>query len=1028
MPSLTATEPPFGTAAKEKPRSLDALTGLRFIAAITVVLFHASKFANGSTSLGPWAANAVTFFFVLSGFILTYVYHNRLKHIGPLKFYLARLARIWPLHIFCLLAALWAKGYIFGDRSLNFDLKLVAHIGLFQSWFPIQLQPFHFNSPAWSISTELAFYLLFPLLLLLEKTRYLLILIFSIMLVVVALDVARENGLIEFQLGRSFVYAHPLIRLADFVAGIITAKMFLRFHPRSKRLPTPSVGVRSLHTVFEIIAVGCTIATIYVANSYSVTLFLVEHHLRLGFVWLSLGGACLIPFCATIWFFSWSQGWFSWLMSTRLLVYLGEISFALYLIQLPVFLLLNQQVEDSNWPASLYLTVSVACTLGAAMFAHAVVEAPLRQFFTSRLNGGGNGLHGFWTQGLRNLHRFRTRQIAGLPLLFCFKNGSPAPLSTVTEPSISTSAKVTKQKPRSLDALTGLRFIAAITVVLVHALKFAQGSTSLGPWASNAVTFFFVLSGFILTYVYHDRLIQTGLLKFYWARFARIWPLHIVCLAATLWMNGYIFGHRTLNFDLNIAAHVGLVQSWPPADQLPMMFNGPAWSISTEFGFYLLFPTLLLLGKKRFLPILLASAILIPAIVVAMDFAHNRDALSLSRGRVFVYMNPSIRVLEFIAGMFTAKMFLGSRLSNSSEQTQTTLTNGLHTLAEIAAWALTLTIIWWVNYSSFPAYMTNEHLLITFAWLSRGGACVIGFSAVIWVFSWSQGVFAKLASLPLMVYLGEISFAVYLIQLPVFYLLNKQVKDQHWPASLYLIVSVASIIAAAMIAHALVEKPSRQLLTSLYDRDWKSSRDSLTQGFVNLRKHHTGLLAGLILLLSYGVVKFETNNVSRYDASSQVQPSHVLDLIDDVVDVDFEPITFKEEATLRWLKVEDQGDQVLITMWWELLEGHQRARIMHFSDAEGNMLAARHRNDRDFIGKPAGSLVLETCLINKDEFVPSMKYIGVGFWTKGLPLAPADRGQTQMNHCRLLIAELTEDAVVGIDETTVRFDERSDDR
>ena len=591
------------------------------------------------------------------------------------------------------------------------------------------------------------------------------------------------------------------------------------------------------------------------------------------------------------------------------------------------------------------------------------------------------------------------------------------PSSTAIKPQINSA---TKGKPSSLNALTGLRFVAAITVVLVHAFKFAQGYTQLAPWASNAVTFFFVLSGFILTYVYHDRLRQTGLVKFYWARFARIWPLHILCLIATLWIRGYNLVDRPVDFYWKLAAHVGMVQSWLPDEKLPMMFNGPAWSISTEFGFYLLFPTLLLLGKKRFLPILLTSAVLVIAAAVAMDIAQFNGIMTVPYGRIVVYVNPLIRVLEFIAGMFTAKLFLRSRDNNGIENSRTAVNVGLHTLAEVVAIGLTLTIIAGVNFSTFPAYLKSQNLPLTFAWLSRGGACVVGFSAVIWVFSWSKGVFAKLVSSPLLVYLGEVSFAVYLIQLPVFFWLNQHVDDQNWPTSFYVIVSVASIIAAAIFAHAIVEKPCRQFLVSLYDRDWVSFRASLTQGFVNLRKYHAGLLAGLILLLSYGVVKFEMNEALSDVGSTNVSPEQVLGIVDDLLDIEFEPITFEGEATLRWLKVEDQGDQVVLTMLWELLEGHQRARIMHFSDAEGKMLLACHRNDQDFVGKPSGSLVLETCKINKAEFVPGMKYIGVGFWIKGLPLAVADRGQRQMNQRRLIIAELTDDGVVGVNETKVQ--------
>jgi hypothetical protein len=106
-------------------------------------------------------------------------------------------------------------------------------------------------------------------------------------------------------------------------------------------------------------------------------------------------------------------------------------------------------------------------------------------------------------------------------------------------------------------------------------------------------------------------------------------------------------------------------------------------------------------------------------------------------------------------------------------------------------------------------------------------------------------------------------------------------------------------------------------------------------------------------------------------------------------------------------------------MWWELLPGHQRARFMHLVDEEGNILKVCHGNKKDFIGQRPGSFVLEKLALKKTEFISGMKYVGIGFWLEGLGSAPADRGQRQMSQRRLLVAEITDQGVVGIHEPEI---------
>jgi peptidoglycan/LPS O-acetylase OafA/YrhL len=149
---------------------LPALTSLRGIAAVTVLLYHSSfiafNFAGGSP---PWlwrrGSLAVDLFFFLSGFVLTHVYGRRLggdrswRTIG--RFLWARFCRIYPGSFFA--TAVFVLAYTAGNLSFpadaSFTKQFIAALFLMQvPW----LNEVVINSPSWSISAEWYAYLLFP--------------------------------------------------------------------------------------------------------------------------------------------------------------------------------------------------------------------------------------------------------------------------------------------------------------------------------------------------------------------------------------------------------------------------------------------------------------------------------------------------------------------------------------------------------------------------------------------------------------------------------------------------------------------------------------------------------------------------------------------------------------------------------------------------------------------------------------------------------------------------------------------------
>jgi peptidoglycan/LPS O-acetylase OafA/YrhL len=234
-------------------------------------------------------------------------------------------------------------------------------------------------------------------------------------------------------------------------------------------------------------------------------------------------------------------------------------------------------------------------------------------------------------------------------------------------------------RPR-LPALTSLRFFAAFHVVIFH---FQAMQVFIGPaWFQKlssigyvGVSFFFVLSGFILVYTYAGRPV---ILKEFWrARFARIYPAYAFSLLVTapffffavLTMNIPFFVWPKAHLKLASALVLSLLQAWvPPA---ALTWNSVAWSLSVEAFFYVLFPFLLLLLIRRSQPqlFLIAGASWLASLALSVSYViRNPDHLTLVNADVLgsfwlnaLKFNPLARLPEFLLGMACGFLFLRSR-------------------------------------------------------------------------------------------------------------------------------------------------------------------------------------------------------------------------------------------------------------------------------------------------------------------------------------------------------------------------------
>lgn len=311
-PVVTSSQPLQNSPITPRRSELPALTGIRFLAAMHVVFFHfGSSFAarHGAPFLAVnflqngWTA--VTLFFILSGFILSYTYSGQIE--GPrnrTRFWQARFARIYPVYLLSLLLMLPFSEHLSPGLS-------VAVLTMVQSWNP--LHPEYggaWNMPAWTLSTEAFFYLVFPFLLPLlirASIHTLRILLIAAIALIVFAHTMDEHMAIA--LTRSLYLPVPLIRLPEFLAGMLAGTLFL--HRSAPLLSPVSNSILSSLSIIIILAIDATIRG----------------------PWISL---LAIPFTVLLYLLAMNQGFIAGILGNKIAVLLGGASYAVYLLQAPV--------------------------------------------------------------------------------------------------------------------------------------------------------------------------------------------------------------------------------------------------------------------------------------------------------------------------------------------------------------------------------------------------------------------------------------------------------------------------------------------------------------------------------------------------------------------------------------------------------------------------------------------------------------------------------------------------------------------
>lgn len=292
---------------------LPALTGLRFVLALWVILHHltgpgmmldaqARALPGALYALIRGGYLAVTTFFVLSGFVLARNYAaTEWNRANLLRYGVARLARIYPVYALSLLAV---APFIAEDRTPGKAPLVAAHGLLLQGWLgPL---PVNWNTPAWSLSCEMFFYLAFPLAALWVRranwSHTIAVAIFACCLTRLMWRAGVSDGI------------KPLVHLSDFLMGIAAACAY-GLLTRSGRLKRAGVWLY---------APGFAVAAALIALPQALpggidlntALRPINGLLLIG---LALGGGALAQ-----------------ALSTPLAVYLGKSSYAMYILHVPI--------------------------------------------------------------------------------------------------------------------------------------------------------------------------------------------------------------------------------------------------------------------------------------------------------------------------------------------------------------------------------------------------------------------------------------------------------------------------------------------------------------------------------------------------------------------------------------------------------------------------------------------------------------------------------------------------------------------
>lgn len=400
----------IGLSKTNAKKPIHALTGLRFIAAISIVLEHYGVFVLNSpfkvTLLAEQARAGVSLFFILSGFILFYNYHDWFQRGVDAKrfwqFIQARFARVYPMHVVALLIntpivlhflitkpsqAIQTYGDWFTPPLIG--ISWLANLFLVQIYLPVASFENLWNPPAWSIASELVFYITFPFFIAYVLSRFkntTSLLIFALklfaietvaFLAIVSVIFLWTDKNVDFV--DSIPYRLPFFRIWEFFIGCILGAVFVRDRQQaeSHRLVRQLRNTTCRNLVLALTLSGILMlaaSSIIDANAPLATLRRVLHWyvpytplLALVIITLAFGRTFVSPVLEHPW-----------------MLLLGEASYSLYITHFGPLIALIQAREKGVEIGVVWVAITILLCIIASIGFLKFVELPARRAIRDR--------------------------------------------------------------------------------------------------------------------------------------------------------------------------------------------------------------------------------------------------------------------------------------------------------------------------------------------------------------------------------------------------------------------------------------------------------------------------------------------------------------------------------------------------------------------------------------------------------------------------------------------------------------------
>jgi peptidoglycan/LPS O-acetylase OafA/YrhL len=370
----------LSSKASSRSKKIYPLTSLRFFAAFLVVFHHTAHaflpaFSGMTVEMVPrgfvdrllFSVNgSVSFFFLLSGYVLSVAYLRDGQKVKAGDFFAARFARIYPLFFVILILATPTTVLTLVHRygvpaGLARAIAIFfSHVLLMQAWYPTQLVT-GVDAPSWSLCCEVFFYLCFPVLgVWLWRLRGLRL---WLMAVVFYGGGQALVWLMRPHLNQRTVLFWPPLHLSTFALGVLLARW-----QRLQQERNEGSGIRAwqVNIVLGLSAIGVLLSALLVSHL----------HVKEPY-----SNGLLAPiFAGVIWSVSARPSRLSRWLCAKWLVALGNGSYALYLINIPL-LILFQSLHLAT--QALYPVYLVLC-VGLSMLSFYYFETPLRLWLLER--------------------------------------------------------------------------------------------------------------------------------------------------------------------------------------------------------------------------------------------------------------------------------------------------------------------------------------------------------------------------------------------------------------------------------------------------------------------------------------------------------------------------------------------------------------------------------------------------------------------------------------------------------------------